>query len=191
MACGRRPAHACDVRLHVMLCPPNQDHSLHPRTRPRCAAVRISRTSHARAYMRSPLTERLRSPRLSQRLTHMAPSDRPSFLPSLQVNLIMDSMASLALATEAPTDDILDGPPVQPEQPLVSATVAKHIAGQATWQLAVMGSLMFGGQAALAVDAPTCNTILFNAFVMMQLFNQVRAWCALRPGGQRACAGSE
>lgn len=86
----------------------------------------------------------------------------------------MDSLASLALASEAPSDDILLSPPIRPEQPLVSTTVAKHIAGQATWQLCVMGALLFHGQGLNGLDAATANTMLFNTFVMMQLFNQVR-----------------
>ncbi len=40
-----------------------------------------------------------------------------------RVNLIMDSLASLALATEAPTDAVLDLPPYSPSQPLLTPSV--------------------------------------------------------------------
>lgn len=49
----------------------------------------------------------------------------------------MDSLASLALATEPPSDALLDLPPFSPEDSLVSGTMVKHIAGQAAFQLAV------------------------------------------------------
>ena len=41
----------------------------------------------------------------------------------LWVNLIMDSLASLSLATEAPTDAMLDLPPYSPSKPLLSPSV--------------------------------------------------------------------
>lgn len=91
----------------------------------------------------------------------------------LWVNLIMDSLASLALATEPPTDDILDDRPVSSSAPLITPTVAKNIVGQAVYQLGVMYVLVFFGGEALGVDNEVKNTLVFNSFVMMQLFNQV------------------
>ena len=41
----------------------------------------------------------------------------------LWVNLIMDSLASLSLATEAPTDAMLDLPPYSPSKPLLTPSV--------------------------------------------------------------------
>lgn len=54
----------------------------------------------------------------------------------LWVNLIMDSLASLALATESPTDAMLRMPPFSPDAPLLSNKVLKHITGQAVYQVA-------------------------------------------------------
>ncbi|GIL65428.1 hypothetical protein Vafri_19180, partial [Volvox africanus] len=54
----------------------------------------------------------------------------------LWVNLIMDSLASLALATEAPNEAMLDASPNRPHDPLVTPTVLKHIIGQSAFQLA-------------------------------------------------------
>ena len=53
----------------------------------------------------------------------------------LWVNLIMDSLASLALATESPTDALLKLPPFSADAPLLSSKVLKHIAGQAVYQV--------------------------------------------------------
>ncbi|KAK9845411.1 hypothetical protein WJX81_005835 [Elliptochloris bilobata] len=100
----------------------------------------------------------------------------------LWVNLIMDSLASLALATEAPTDAVLDLPPYSPSQPLLTPSVLKSVAGQSVFQLAVMcvlvfhGDALFGVPAAASLQGPSAHyTLVFNAFVMMQLFNQVNA----------------
>lgn len=83
-------------------------------------------------------------------------------------------------------DAMLDLPPCTPEQPLVNATVAKHIIGQAIFQLSILYYLVFHGQQGLGVDAATCNTLVFNSFVLMQLFNQLNCR-KVRGGGVIVC----
>jgi len=51
-------------------------------------------------------------------------------LQMLWVNLIMDTLASLALATEAPTLDLLTRPPHSRNEYIVTKKMAKHILGQ-------------------------------------------------------------
>ncbi|KAL6757876.1 hypothetical protein V8C86DRAFT_2612655 [Haematococcus lacustris] len=94
----------------------------------------------------------------------------------LWVNLIMDSLASLALATEAPTDELLDLPPCSPSQPLIGPELTKHIVGQAAYQLTVMWLLVAHGKdiPGIAVPSQAClDTLTFNTFVCLQLFNQI------------------
>ncbi|EIE20267.1 calcium-translocating P-type ATPase [Coccomyxa subellipsoidea C-169] len=100
----------------------------------------------------------------------------------LWVNLIMDSLASLALATEAPTDAMLDLPPYSPSKPLLTPSILKSIVGQSSFQLVVMYLAVFHADALFGVpntglaDGPSLHyTLVFNVFVMMQLFNQVNA----------------
>lgn len=47
----------------------------------------------------------------------------------LWVNLIMDSLASLALATELPKDDLLKRPPYRKKEYIISQRMVKHILG--------------------------------------------------------------
>lgn len=63
----------------------------------------------------------------------------------LWVNLIMDTLASLALATELPTPDLLLRKPYGRTKPLISRTMMKNIIGQAIYQLGVIFSLLFVG----------------------------------------------
>jgi P-type Ca2+ transporter type 2B len=96
-----------------------------------------------------------------------------SFIPYIyRVNLIMDSLASLALATERPTDSLLNQPPHSAEESLISPTLLKHMAGQSAYQLVVMGVLVTQGPALLGTE-PGDYTLAFNTFVQMQLFNQL------------------
>ncbi len=60
--------------------------------------------------------------------------------------------------------------------------VLKSVAGQSAFQLAVMYALVVHGDAVFGVPAAAAApgasvhyTLVFNAFVMMQLFNQARA----------------
>lgn len=63
----------------------------------------------------------------------------------LWVNLIMDTLASLALATEMPTPDLLLRKPYGRTKPLISRTMMKNILGQAVYQLTIIFALLFAG----------------------------------------------
>lgn len=94
----------------------------------------------------------------------------------LWVNLIMDTLAALALATDAPTRKILDRPPQPKSAPLITINMWKMILGQAVYQLVVTFVLFFAGMGILGYSPeqrPQLNTIVFNTFVWMQIFNEL------------------
>ncbi|XP_066473573.1 plasma membrane calcium-transporting ATPase 2 isoform X10 [Tiliqua scincoides] len=103
----------------------------------------------------------------------------------LWVNLIMDTFASLALATEPPTESLLLRKPYGRNKPLISRTMMKNILGHAVYQLTLIFTLLFVGEKMFKIDsgrnAPLHSppsehyTIIFNTFVMMQLFNEINA----------------
>jgi Ca2+ transporting ATPase len=53
----------------------------------------------------------------------------------LWINLIMDSLGSLALATEPPYDDLLDREPTRRDESIINGKMWKHIGGQSLFQL--------------------------------------------------------
>jgi len=63
----------------------------------------------------------------------------------LWVNLIMDTLASLALATELPSEELLDRRPYGRTKPLISRLMLQNIAGHAVYQLAVIFTILFAG----------------------------------------------
>ncbi|KAM9855088.1 plasma membrane calcium-transporting ATPase 1-like isoform 3-T3 [Aulostomus maculatus] len=103
----------------------------------------------------------------------------------LWVNLIMDTFASLALATEPPTEVLLLRNPYGRNKPLISRTMMKNILGHAIYQLTIIFTLLFLGEQMFDIDcgrnaplhAPPSEhyTIVFNTFVLMQLFNELNA----------------
>ena len=67
----------------------------------------------------------------------------------LWVNLIMDTLASLALATELPSEELLDRKPYGRTKPLISRTMMKNIVGHALYQLIIVFTILFAGLAAI------------------------------------------
>jgi len=83
----------------------------------------------------------------------------------LFVNLVIDSLASLALATDAPTeDDALHDAPADASA-LITPNMKLQIATQVAYQCTCMTWL-------INAYGPT-DTIVYNAFVLMQLANQL------------------
>ncbi|KAK9067596.1 hypothetical protein SSX86_011707 [Deinandra increscens subsp. villosa] len=90
----------------------------------------------------------------------------------LWVNLIMDTLGALALATEKPTKELLDKPPVGRFEPLITNIMWRNLLAQATFQITVLLTFQFKAKAIFNVDESVKNTIIFNTFVLCQVFNE-------------------
>ncbi|KAJ3131283.1 hypothetical protein HK100_006555 [Physocladia obscura] len=106
----------------------------------------------------------------------------------LWVNLIMDTFAALALATDPPTPELLNRPPSRKSDPLISYDMWKMIICQSVYQIVVclllyclkvewIGESMnvfAAGSTENYTDSYTLMaTIVFNTFVFCQLFNEL------------------
>ena len=108
----------------------------------------------------------------------------------LWVNLIMDSLASLALASEPPTDELLRRDPVNRSKSIISTRMWANMLGQALYQIIVIMFLLFAGPDLFGIDPgdkverddglydgykkqnSEHYTLIFNTFVWMPLFNE-------------------
>ncbi|CAG8447293.1 13892_t:CDS:10 [Cetraspora pellucida] len=108
--------------------------------------------------------------------------DNESVLTAVQllwINLIMDTLAALALATEPPTDELLSRLPTLKSASLINFQMWKMIIGQATFQVAINLTLLHIGPAIfhLNVNNPhdklIFHTLVFNTFVFLQIFNEI------------------
>ncbi|CAO2654722.1 Nn.00g114550.m01.CDS01 [Neocucurbitaria sp. VM-36] len=104
--------------------------------------------------------------------------DQTSVLTAVQllwVNLIMDTFAALALATDPPTRSLLDRKPDPKSAPLITLRMWKMIIGQAIYQLTVTFILYFAGESILSYhsdrEREQLPALVFNTFVWMQIFN--------------------
>jgi len=103
----------------------------------------------------------------------------------LWVNLIMDTMAALALATEAPTPSLLKRAPYGRYEGIITRSMWRNVIGQALYQLVVMFTLLMFAQNIPQLGLPASRaawteehhelltTIVFNTFVLCQLFNEL------------------
>jgi len=116
----------------------------------------------------------------------------------LWVNLIMDTLGALALATEAPTADLLDREPYGRHEALVNGHMWRNILFQSVYQLAVQVFLLIQGSEFLTdctwnhktgnacvplkpngqgknLEGNYRDTVIYNAFVWCQIFNEINA----------------
>lgn len=95
----------------------------------------------------------------------------------LWVNLIMDTMGALALGTEPPLKELLDRRPYRRDSSLISRPMWRNILCQAVFQLSLLVFLLNKGPAMFECEDGSRHhfTILFNAFVFCQVFNEFNA----------------
>ena len=84
----------------------------------------------------------------------------------------MDTFAALALATDPPSPYVLNRRPESKASPLITVTMWKMIIGQSIYQLVVTFVLNFAGQSIFTWKEEVMQTVVFNTFVFMQIFNQ-------------------
>lgn len=92
----------------------------------------------------------------------------------LWVNLIMDTFAALALATDPPTEELLERGPEPRSTPLISFKMWKMIIGQAIFQIVVTVVLLYSNVLEYPSESPVLQTVVFNTFVFCQIFNEIK-----------------
>lgn len=126
----------------------------------------------------------------------------------LWVNMIMDSLGSLALATEPPKPELLERKPLGRDDYIISRKMVKHIGFMSIYQSIIIFGIVFAGEFFIKEEdgyIPNQDgyifpgrlydwdnselyrfyvkdkgssrhfTIVFNAFVLMQIFNMLNA----------------
>ncbi|KAM4087122.1 hypothetical protein ACJW30_10G153200 [Castanea mollissima] len=95
----------------------------------------------------------------------------------LWVNMIMDTLGALALATEPPNDELMKRLPVGRKGNFISNVMWRNILGQSVYQFAIIWFLQTRGKAFFNLGGTNSdlilNTIIFNSFVFCQVFNEI------------------
>ncbi len=118
-------------------------------------------------------------------ISALASSSEEGVLSAVQllwINIIMDTFAALALATDPASPVLLNRKPDKKTDPLFTVNMLKQIIGQAIYQIIVILIFHFFGSQILGfhhTDDSTLQkhrdgvvqTLVFNAFVFAQIFN--------------------
>ncbi|KAJ8760703.1 hypothetical protein K2173_017748 [Erythroxylum novogranatense] len=95
----------------------------------------------------------------------------------LWVNVIVDTLGALALAREPPSDDLmLSRPPVNQSELLMdssSTLMWTNLAAEVLYQVIALLTLLFKGTSVFGLTENVTHTLLFNTFVLCQVFNLV------------------
>lgn len=110
-------------------------------------------------------------------ISAVASSNEESVLSAVQllwVNLIMDTFAALALATDPATESSLERKPDKKNAPLITVEMFKMIMVQAIYQIIVCLVLHFAGLKILGLENNDQNNtelgaLVFNCFVFCQI----------------------
>lgn len=99
----------------------------------------------------------------------------------LWINIIMDTFAALALATDPASPALLNRKPERKYAPLFTVDMYKQIFGQSAYQTIITLIFHFLGTRILGFHNPTSHdnsvvqTLVFNTFVFAQIFNSVNS----------------
>jgi len=122
-------------------------------------------------------------------LSGMIIGDSPlTVIQLLWINMIMDTFAALAFATEPPIQKLVSSKPIQLKESFIQPAVLRAILTQYAYQmlalliLLFLGPLMFNleynlwdssrfGNGGVPTDKEVLYTIIFNTFVFLQIFN--------------------
>jgi Ca2+ transporting ATPase len=120
-------------------------------------------------------------------------------LKMLWINLLMDTFAALALATEDPSTALLAQMPYTRDERIITPVMWRNIFGQVLYQLIIIFSILFaglkifnidddgvdalyrkvddgnGGEKEIATSMNYQYTLLFHSYVFMQVFNEINA----------------
>jgi magnesium-transporting ATPase (P-type) len=105
----------------------------------------------------------------------------------LWVNLIMDTFAAIALASETPQPSIIRTPPTRNDDLIMTKHVWRQIYGMSLWNILVITFLVLFGKYIMGFEfernqefydgtTPTSKcilyTMIFETFIFLQLFNE-------------------
>ncbi|KAG6743508.1 hypothetical protein POTOM_052204 [Populus tomentosa] len=87
-------------------------------------------------------------------------------------NLIVPVLGGMAVITEPPGEKLMNRPPVQKTEPLITKAMRRNIIAQVVYQVVIFVMVQFKGQVIYGTDRKLRKAMMFNSFVLLQVFNQ-------------------
>lgn len=90
----------------------------------------------------------------------------------LWANMLV-TLSGLALLVEPPTEELMEKLPVKQTESLISKAMWRNILLQASYQAAILVAFQFKWKALPGINEKVMESIVFNSYVLCQVFNQV------------------
>ncbi|CAN1324593.1 Calcium-transporting ATPase 2, plasma membrane-type [Linum perenne] len=115
---------------------------------------------------------------LTEQHLYISPGSAPlTAVQLLWVNMIMDTLGALALATEPPNNELMKRSPVGRKGHFITNVMWRNILGQSIYQFLIIWKLQASGKSMFDLEGPdsdlVLNTLIFNSFVFCQVFNEI------------------
>nr|XP_023887495.1 putative calcium-transporting ATPase 13, plasma membrane-type isoform X2 [Quercus suber]POE67329.1 calcium-transporting atpase 12, plasma membrane-type [Quercus suber] len=93
----------------------------------------------------------------------------------LWANFVVSLLGGIGLLTEPPTEELMEKLPLKQTKPLITKAMWRNIVSQALYQVTISVAFQFKGKTIRGISNKVNKTIIFNSFVLCQVFNQVNA----------------
>ncbi|KAK9933858.1 hypothetical protein M0R45_021032 [Rubus argutus] len=93
----------------------------------------------------------------------------------LWTNLVVTLLGGLALLMEPPTEELMKKALVKRTESLISQAMWRNIISQALYQTVILVTFQFKGPTLPGIGKKVTESIVFNSFVLCQVFNQVNS----------------
>ncbi|XP_030969370.1 putative calcium-transporting ATPase 13, plasma membrane-type isoform X2 [Quercus lobata] len=93
----------------------------------------------------------------------------------LWANFVVSLLGGIGILTEPPTEELMEKLPLKQTKPLITKAMWRNIVSQALYQVTISVAFQFKGQTIPGISNKVSKTIIFNSFVLCQVFNQVNA----------------
>ncbi|PON54426.1 P-type ATPase [Parasponia andersonii] len=94
---------------------------------------------------------------------------------ALVINFIAAVSAGEVPLTARPSDELMKRQPVGRTEPLITNIMWRNLLAQSCYQIAILLILQFNGESMFNISQKVNNTLIFNTFVLCQVFNEFNA----------------
>ncbi|KAF9664390.1 hypothetical protein SADUNF_Sadunf16G0013600 [Salix dunnii] len=86
--------------------------------------------------------------------------------------LIVSILSGMAAITEPPGEKLINKPPVQKTEPLITEAMRRNIIAQVTYQVVIFVIVRFKGHVLYGTDQKLRKAMMFNSIALLHVFNQ-------------------
>ncbi|KAL5575868.1 hypothetical protein UlMin_017567 [Ulmus minor] len=90
-------------------------------------------------------------------------------------NSVVSLLGGTSLLMEPPKDELMYENPVKQTEPLITMAMWRNIVSQVLYQTAILVIFQFKGEAIFGINEQVKKSIIFNSFVLCQIFNQANS----------------